>query len=124
MRAVTMTGAGDVDVLRWSEAPEPVAGAGEVVIDVAASAVNRADTLQRQGFYPPPPGASEIIGLECAGEEEAVGSAVTGWKVGDRAMALLPGGGYAEKAAAHHGSAIKIPASLSFEEAAGFPEVF
>jgi putative PIG3 family NAD(P)H quinone oxidoreductase len=80
--------------------------------------------MQRQGFYPPPHGASEIIGLECAGEVEAVGSAVTGWKVGDRAMALLPGGGYAEKAAVHYGSAMKIPTSLSFEEAAGFPEVF
>src|SRR5260370_1731594 len=80
--------------------------------------------MQRQGFYPPPPGASEIIGLECAGEVEAVGSAVNGWKVGDRAMALLPGGGYAEKAPAHHGSAIKIPAPLRFHEAAGFPQVF
>src|SRR6266436_5833582 len=124
MKAVIVEKPGDESVLKLGEAPDPKIKPDELLIRVRAAGVNRADILQRHGFYPPPPGASEIIGLECAGEVEAVGSAVTGWKVGDRAMALLAGGGYAEKATAHHGSAIKIPASLSFEEAAGFPEVF
>ncbi len=124
MKAIIVEKPGDESALKLAEVPDPKIKPDELLIRVRAAGVNRADILQRQGFYPPPPGASEIIGLECAGEVEAVGSAVTGWKVGDRAMALLPGGGYAEKAAAHHGSAIKIPASLSFEEAAGFPEVF
>ena len=124
MKAVLVEKPGDESVLKIGEAPEPTITADEILIRVRAAGLNRADILQRQGLYPPPPGASEIIGMECAGEVAAVGGAVTGWKVGDRAMALLPGGGYAEMAAAHHGSAIKIPAALSFEEAAGFPEVF
>ena len=124
MKAVIVEKPGDESVLKLGEAPDPEIKPDELLIRVRAAGVNRADILQRQGFYPPPHGASEIIGLECAGEVEAVGSAVTGWKIGDRAMALLPGGGYAEKAAVHHGSAMKIPRSLSFEEAAGFPEVF
>ena len=112
-------------MLKLGEVPEPSIKPDEILIRVRAAGVNRADILQRQGFYPPPPGASEIIGMECAGEVVAVGAnRVTGWKVGDRAMALIPGGGYAEKAAAHYGSAMKIPAALSFEEAAGVPEVF
>ena len=124
MKAVIVEKPGDESVLKIADVPEPEIKPDEILIRVRAAGVNRADIMQRQGFYPPPPGASEIIGLECAGEVEAVGNAVTGWKVGDRAMALLPGGGYAEKAATHHGSAMKIPPSLSFEEAAGFPEVF
>jgi putative PIG3 family NAD(P)H quinone oxidoreductase len=124
MKAVIVEKPGDESVLKIAEVPNPKINPDEILIRVRAAGVNRADILQRQGFYPPPPGASEIIGLECAGEVEAVGNAVTGWKVGDRAMALIPGGGYAEKAVVHHGSAIKIPPSLSFEEAAGFPEVF
>ena len=124
MKAVIVEKPGDESVLKLGEAPDPEIKPDELLIRVRAAGVNRADIMQRQGFYPPPFGASEIIGLECAGGIEAVGSAVTGWKVGDRAMALLPGGGYAEKAAVHHGSAMKIPRSLSFEEAAGFPEVF
>src|SRR5579863_3270164 len=124
MRAIVITQPGGPGVLSWQEVPDPVPGPGEVVIDIAAAGVNRADLLQRQGFYPPPPGASEIIGMECAGEVVVVGASVTGWKIRDRAMALIPGGGYAEKAAAHSGSAMKIPAALSFEEAAGLPEVF
>jgi putative PIG3 family NAD(P)H quinone oxidoreductase len=124
MKAVIVEKPGDESALKIAEVPDPKIKPDEILIRVRAAGVNRADILQRQGFYPPPPGASEIIGLECAGEVEAVGSAVTEWKVGERAMALLPGGGYAEKAAAHHGSAMKIPPSLSFEEAAGFPEVF
>ena len=106
------------------EVPEPAIKPDEILIRVRAAGVNRADILQRQGFYPPPPGASEIIGMEVAGEVVALGESVKGWKVGDRAMALIPGGGYAEKAVAHYGSAMKIPATLSFEEAAGVPEVF
>ena len=74
------------------------------------AAINRADLMQRQGFYPPPPGASEILGLECAGEVAAVGARVSGWRVGERAMALLPGGGYAEQAVVDHGSAMQVPA--------------
>jgi putative PIG3 family NAD(P)H quinone oxidoreductase len=111
-------------VLKLGEVPEPAIRPDEILIRVRDAGVNRADLLQRQGFYPPPPGASEIIGMECAGEVVAVGAATSGWKIGDRAMALIPGGGYAEKAAAHYGSAMKIPAKLSFEEAAGLPEVF
>jgi putative PIG3 family NAD(P)H quinone oxidoreductase len=124
MKAVIVEKPGDESALKLGEVPEPKIKPDELLIRVHAAGVNRADIMQRQGFYPPPYGASEIIGLECAGEVEAVGNSVTGWKVGDHAMALLPGGGYAEKAAVHYGSAIKIPASLSFEEAAGFPEVF
>src|SRR5438270_10711488 len=123
MRAVTMTGAGDVDVLRWSEAPEPVAGAGEVVIDVAASAVNRADLLQRQGFYPPPPGASDIIGLECSGRIAAVGSGVSGCSVGDEVCALLSGGGYAEQVTVPAGQCMPIPSGVDLLTAAALPEV-
>ena len=124
MKAVIVEKPGDESVLKLGEVPEPAPKPDELLIRVRASGLNRADIMQRQGFYPPPPGASEIIGLECAGEVAAVGSAVTGWEIGDRAMALLPGGGYAQKAVAHHGSTMKIPAALSFEEAAGFPEVF
>ncbi len=124
MKAVIVEKPGDESALKIAEVPDPSIKPDEILIRVRAAGVNRADIMQRQGFYPPPPGASEIIGLECAGEVEAVGVAVTGWKVGERAMALLPGGGYAEKAAVHYGSAMKIPASMSFEEAAGFPEVF
>jgi putative PIG3 family NAD(P)H quinone oxidoreductase len=124
MKAVIVEKPGDENVLKIGEVPDPAIKPDEILIRVRAAGLNRADILQRQGFYPPPPGASEIIGMECAGEVIAVGPSVTGWKVGDRAMALLPGGGYAEKAVAHFGSAMKIPAALSFAEAAGFPEVF
>jgi putative PIG3 family NAD(P)H quinone oxidoreductase len=93
-------------------------------IRVAASAVNRADLLQRQGLYPPPPGASPVLGLECAGEVVEVGDGVSGWKVGERAMALLAGGGYAEEVVVHAGSAMHVPERLGIEEAAAIPEVF
>ncbi len=124
MKAVIVEKPGDESVLKLGDVAEPVLKPDEILIRVRASGLNRADIMQRQGFYPPPPGASEIIGLECAGEVVGVGGAVSGWKVGDRAMALLPGGGYAERAAVHHGSAMKIPGALSFEEGAGLPEVF
>jgi putative PIG3 family NAD(P)H quinone oxidoreductase len=124
MRAIVFEQPGGEDVLRLGEVPTPEVGDEELLIRVVASAVNRADLLQRQGFYPPPPGASPILGLECAGEVAAVGGKVRGWKVGDRAMALLPGGGYAEMATVHAGSAMPIPVGMSDEEAGAFPEVF
>ena len=124
MKAVIVEKPGAEDVLKLGDVPEPALKPDEILIRVRAAGLNRADIMQRQGFYPPPPGASEIIGLECAGEVIAVGNAVSGWRIGDRAMALLPGGGYAERAVVHHGSAMKIPATLSFEEGAGVPEVF
>jgi tumor protein p53-inducible protein 3 len=93
-------------------------------IAVRATAVNRADLLQAAGHYPPPPGTTDVLGLECAGVVSEVGSAVSGWRVGDRAMALLAGGGYAEEVVVHHGSAMHVPSSLSDEEAAAMPEVF
>jgi putative PIG3 family NAD(P)H quinone oxidoreductase len=124
MNAVIIEKPGDESVLKIGEIADPIAKDEELLIRVKCAALNRADLMQRQGFYPPPPGASEILGLECAGEVIAVGKGVSGWQVGDRAMALLPGGGYAEKAVAHYGSAMKVPAALSDEEAAAFPEVF
>jgi tumor protein p53-inducible protein 3 len=124
MKAVVVEKPGDESALKLGEVPDPAIKPDEILIRVRAAGLNRADLLQRQGFYPPPPGASEILGMEVAGEVVAVGDSVKGWKVGDRAMALIPGGGYAEKAVAHCGSAMKIPGSLSFEEAAGVPEVF
>jgi tumor protein p53-inducible protein 3 len=96
----------------------------ELRIAVRATAVNRADLLQAAGHYPPPPGASDVLGLECAGVVAEAGSEVRGWNVGDRVMALLPGGGYAEEVTVHHGSAMHVPDALSDEEAAAIPEVF
>lgn len=100
--------------------PEP--GPGEILIQVAAAGVNRPDLMQRAGLYPPPPGASETLGLEVAGEVAAVGAGVTRWKQGDAVCALLPGGGYATFAIAHEGSALPIPAGLTLVEAAALPE--
>jgi putative PIG3 family NAD(P)H quinone oxidoreductase len=123
MHAVTMTGFGDVDVLRWDETDDPVPGAGELVIEVVASAVNRADLLQRQGFYPPPPGASDILGLECSGRIAAVGADVDGWSVGDEVCALLAGGGYAERVVVPVGQCMPVPAGVDLVTAGGLPEV-
>src|SRR3954464_11179467 len=123
MRAVTTTGHGDVDVLRWDEVPDPVPRAGEVLLDIAASAVNRADLLQRQGFYPPPAGASDIIGLECSGTVAAVGTGVERWSVGDEVCALLAGGGYAEKVAVPAAQCLPVPRGVDLVSAAGLPEV-
>lgn len=116
--------AGDESVLRLGEAPEPALGVGALRIAVAATAINRADLLQRQGLYPPPPDASPILGLECAGTVREVGAGVSGWRVGDRVMALLSGGGYAEEVVVDAGSVMPVPASLSLEQAAALPEVF
>ncbi len=123
MRAVVPTGAGGPEVLTVSELPDPVAGPGEVVIDVVAAGLNRADLLQRMGFYPPPPGASEIIGMECSGVISAVGAGVDAWKVGDEVCALLAGGGYASKVAVPAGQVMPVPAGVSLVEAAALPEV-
>ena len=124
MKAILIDKPGDENVLKLGESPDPAAGPDDLLIDVKYAALNRADIMQRQGFYPPPPGASPILGLECAGTVAAVGANVKGWRSGDRVMALLAGGGYAEKAAVHHGSAMHVPSALSDEEAAAIPEVF
>jgi putative PIG3 family NAD(P)H quinone oxidoreductase len=114
---------GGPDVLGWGEVPDPVCGPGEVIVDVEAAAVNRADLLQRQGFYPPPPGASEILGLECSGVISEVGDAVTDWSVGDEVCALLTGGGYAERVAVPAGQLLPRPAGVELATAAALPEV-
>jgi putative PIG3 family NAD(P)H quinone oxidoreductase len=124
MRAIVIEKPGDESVLQLGEAPSPVLGPDDLRIRVAACAVNRADLLQRQGMYPPPPGASPILGLECAGTVSEAGANVRGFAVGERVMALLAGGGYAEEVVVHAGSAMKVPSALSFEEAAAIPEVF
>lgn len=123
MRAVTVGQPGGPDVLAWTEVSDPVPGPGEVLIDVVASAVNRADILQRQGFYPPPPGASEILGLECSGRVGAVGDDVDGWQVGDEVCALLAGGGYAERVAVPAGQCMPVPAGIDLVTASALPEV-
>lgn len=110
--------------LIWAEIADPDVGPGDVLVLVRATALNRADLMQRAGKYPPPPGASEIIGLEMAGEIAALGSAVSDWQVGDRVCALLPGGGYAELAAVPAGMLMPVPAGWSFAEAAALPEVY
>jgi putative PIG3 family NAD(P)H quinone oxidoreductase len=124
MRAIVIREPGDETVLRMGEAPSPALGPADLRIRVRATAVNRADLLQRQGLYPPPPGASPILGLECAGEVVEVGPQARGFTPGQRVMALLPGGGYAEEAVVHHGSALPVPEAMSDEEAGAFPEVF
>jgi tumor protein p53-inducible protein 3 len=110
--------------LELGEAPRPELGPDELRIAVRATSVNRADLLQAAGRYPPPPGASTILGLECAGVVAEVGANMRGWSVGDRVMALLPGGGYAEEVVVHAGSAMHVPDALTDEEAAAIPEVF
>lgn len=110
--------------LYLGEAPNPVVGTDDLLVRIRATALNRADLLQRRGLYPPPPGASPILGLECAGTIEQVGKNVTGWEEGEPVMALLPGGGYAEFAAIPAGMAMRVPDRLSLEEAAAIPEAF
>jgi putative PIG3 family NAD(P)H quinone oxidoreductase len=124
MRAIIVEEPGDETQMRVGEAPAPAMAPDSLRIRTVATAVNRADLLQRQGLYPPPPGASEILGLECAGEVVEVADGVEGWRVGDRAMALLAGGGYAEEVVVHAGSAMRIPERFGTEEAAAIPEVF
>ncbi|WP_122815982.1 NAD(P)H-quinone oxidoreductase [Nocardioides pantholopis] len=123
MRAVVASGTGGPEVLSVGEVPDVEPGPGEVLLTVAATAVNRADTLQRQGFYPPPPGASEVIGLECSGTVAALGANVEGWQVGDQACALLAGGGYAEQVVVPAGQLMPVPAGIDLVTAAALPEV-
>ncbi len=124
MKAILFDEPGDPSVMRLGEAPAPELEPGAIRIRVAATSVNRADLLQRQGLYPPPPGASPILGLECAGEVAEVAPDVEGWRVGERAMALLPGGGYAEEVVVPASCAMRVPERVSLEQAGGIPEVF
>ncbi len=121
MKVVHYSNSGNLGLIEW---PDPVPGSGEVLVKVKATALNRADLLQVKGLYPPPPGESEILGLEIAGEVAAIGSEVTRWKKGDRVCALLAGGGYAQFAVVHEDLLMAIPDKLNFEEAAAIPEVF
>ncbi|WP_067476508.1 NAD(P)H-quinone oxidoreductase [Nocardia amamiensis] len=123
MRAIDLSGFGGPETMSWAEAPDPTPGHGEVLIDVAAAGVNRADLLQRRGHYPPPPGASPIIGLECSGVIAEVGDGVREWAVGDRVCALLSGGGYAERVAVPATQVLRVPDGLDLGAAAGLPEV-
>lgn len=124
MRAVVITRPGGPEVLEIAEVADPRPCEGEVVLDVAATAVNRADLMQREGRYPPPPGASDIPGLEAAGTVREVGPGVSGWAPGDRAMALLAGGGYGERVAVAAGQLMPVPDGMDLETAAAVPEVF
>ncbi|MEU7885561.1 NAD(P)H-quinone oxidoreductase [Microbispora bryophytorum] len=123
MRAIVISEPGGPEVLAWQEVPDPRPAAGEVVIEVTASAVNRADLLQRRGLYPPPPGASEIPGLECSGTIIEVGENVPRLAPGDRVCALLAGGGYAERVAVPWQQVMPAPEGIPLDEAAGLPEV-
>lgn len=123
MQAITLSSTGGPEVLVLTEVEDPVARPGEVLLDVAATAVNRADLMQRQGRYPPPPGASDVLGLECSGTIAALGEGVTGWQVGDEVCALLSGGGYAERVTVPAGQLLPVPRGVSLVEAAALPEV-
>jgi putative PIG3 family NAD(P)H quinone oxidoreductase len=122
MHAVVITEPGEPEVLRWLEVPDPVPGPGEVIVEVAASGVNRADLMQREGHYPPPEGASPYPGLECSGRVMAVGEGVTSWRPGDEVCALLSGGGYAEQVAVPAGQLLPVPGKTGVIHAAALPE--
>ncbi len=124
MTAIEITESGGPEVLQPVERPVPEPGSGEILIAVAAAGVNRPDVVQRLGLYPPPPGASDLPGLEVAGEVAAVGEAVTEWKEGDRVCALISGGGYAQYATAPAAQVLRVPAGLDSIQAAGIPETF
>ena len=124
MRAITFDTPGGPEVLRLAEVPDPVLGREDLLVRVHATALNRADTLQRRGQYPPPPGESEILGLELAGVVEAVGAATRGFVPGDRVFGLVGGGGYAERAVLDYRMAMSMPQGWDFVQAAAVPEVF
>jgi putative PIG3 family NAD(P)H quinone oxidoreductase len=124
MTAIAIRAPGGPEVLVPEERPLPVPGQGEILVKVAAAGVNRPDVMQRQGLYPPPKGAPDIPGLEIAGEVAALGAGVTRWKIGDKVMALVVGGGYADYCLAHEGHALPVPSPLSMVEAAAVPETF
>jgi putative PIG3 family NAD(P)H quinone oxidoreductase len=123
MHAVTCAQPGGPEVLEWTKVPDPTPGPGEVIVDVTATAVNRADLLQRQGHYAPPPGASEILGLECSGTISSVGAAISLDHIGEKVVALLSGGGYAQKVAVPIGQVMSVPTGMGLVEAAALPEV-
>ncbi|KRQ20208.1 MULTISPECIES: NAD(P)H-quinone oxidoreductase [Mycobacteroides] len=123
MHAITVDQPGGPEALCWTEVPDPTPGPGEILIDVTAAAVNRADLLQRQGLYPMPPGASHILGLECSGVIAQVGADVSEWAVGQAVCALLSGGGYAEKVVVPAGQVLPIPSNINLDVAAALPEV-
>jgi putative PIG3 family NAD(P)H quinone oxidoreductase len=122
MHAVVISEPGGPEVLQWAEVADPRPGPGEVLVDVAAAGVNRADLMQRQGLYPPPPGAPPYPGLECSGTVAALGDGVTGWRPGDQVCALLSGGGYAERVAVPAGQLLAVPEGVTLIEAAALPE--
>jgi NADPH2:quinone reductase len=124
MTAMAISAPGGPEVLVPEERPVPQPGPGEILVKVAAAGVNRPDVMQRQGLYPPPKGAPDIPGLEIAGEVVALGDSVTRWNPGDKIMALVVGGGYAEYCLAHEGHALRIPRKLSMAEAGAIPETF
>jgi putative PIG3 family NAD(P)H quinone oxidoreductase len=124
MTAIAIRAPGGPEMLVPEQRPVPAPGAGEILVKVMAAGVNRPDVMQRQGLYPPPPGASDIPGLEIAGAVVALGPQAGRWKLGDKVMALVSGGGYAEYCAAHESHAIAIPEGLSFAEASAIPETF
>jgi tumor protein p53-inducible protein 3 len=125
VKAVVVSEPGGPEKLRLVELPDPAPGSGEIAIEIHASALNRADLLQRRGLYPPPPGTTDILGLECSGVVSAIGTGCTGaLKLGERVMVLLAGGGYAERVVVPEALAMKVPSALSFEEAAAIPEAF
>lgn len=124
MTAIAIRAPGGPEVLVPEERPVPTPGAGEILVKVAAAGVNRPDVMQRKGLYPPPPGASDIPGLEIAGTVAAVGEGVKRWKEGDAVTALVSGGGYAEYCLAHESHALPVPSGLSMPEAAAIPETF
>jgi len=123
MHAITIREPGGPEVLEWTEVPDPEPGPGEVLVETTATAVNRADLLQRQGFYPPPKGASAIIGLECSGTIVALGEGVEGWQAGDEVCALLAGGGYAEKVAVPAVQLLPVPGEVGSMASGALPEV-
>jgi putative PIG3 family NAD(P)H quinone oxidoreductase len=123
MKAITIPEPGGPDALVWTEVPDPQPGPGEVLVDVAATAVNRADLLQREGHYNPPPGASPYPGLECSGRIVELGPDVEGWAVGDEVCALLSGGGYAEQVVVPAGQLLPVPVGVTLQDAAALPEV-
>ena len=124
MRVVEIGEPGGPEALRIAERPMPTPGQGEILIEVAAAGVNRPDVMQRQGLYPPPPGAPEWPGLEVAGTVASLGDGASRFSKGDRVMALVPGGGYADYVTVHETTAVMVPRTLSLVEAAGFPETF
>jgi NADPH:quinone reductase len=124
MTAIGIRSPGGPEMLVPEQRPVPQPGAGEILVEVAAAGVNRPDVIQRMGHYPPPPGASDIPGLEIAGTVVACGSGAARWKLGDQVTALVSGGGYAEYCVAHETHALPVPAGLSMVEAAAIPETF